>query len=92
MKFNKSKYRVLQLGRNNHMHQYSLGDDLPVRSSMEKELGVLVDNKLQCALMAKKVNGILECIKKSMASRTREVALLLISALVRPCLECCVQF
>mgnify|MGYP001852477905 CR=1 FL=1 len=57
------------------MYQYRVGADLLERSSAEKELGVLMDNRLamsqQCAPVAKKTNGIQECIKKTVVSRLR---------------------
>jgi len=61
----------------------------------KKDLGVLENEKpatsQQCVLAAQKTNHILDCIKRSVASRLREVILPLYSALVRPSLESCVQ-
>ena len=78
------------------MHHYRLRADMLESSSVERDLGVLVGDKLtmsqQRALAAKKANGVLGCIKKSVASTSREVVFSLCSALVRPHLEYSVQF
>jgi len=64
-------------------------------SPAEKDWVVLMDERLdtshQCALTTQKAKHILGCIKRSMASRSREGILPLYSALLRPHLESCIQ-
>jgi len=95
MRFGKRKCRVLYLGRNNCEYQYRLGHDLLQRSSVEKDLGVLVDDRLamiqHCAWWLRRPMASWAALKGAWpAGQWRWPPLY--SALVRPHLEYCIQF
>ncbi|GAB0206516.1 hypothetical protein GRJ2_003117200 [Grus japonensis] len=88
MKFNKAKCKVLHVGWGNPKHDYRLCG-VWIESSPEDDESLNMSQ--QCALAAQKAIHILDCIKRSVTSMSREVILPLYSPLVRPHLEYCVQ-
>jgi len=100
MRFNKAKCKVLHMGRDNPKQKYRLGGEWVDSSPEEKDLGMLVDEKInmtrQChAVSACSSEGqpypVLACIKINLSNRSREVVLPLCSTLVRSHLEYCIQ-
>lgn len=70
---NLMKCKVLHLGWGYPYYQYKLRDELLESNPGEKDLGILVDEKLhmsqQTMLVAQKANPIQGCTKRIMASR-----------------------
>jgi len=75
------------MGWGNPKHKYRLGRELIERRPEEKDLGVLVNKKInvtqQCVLAAQKANRTLGCIPSSVPRRSMEVILTPYSALAR---------
>ena len=85
----------MHLGWCDPRHEHRLAEE-PIESSpAEKDLGALVDKKLdmsqQCVPAAQKANCILGCTNRGVGSRWREGIVPLCSDLVRPHLECRIQ-
>ncbi|PKU45857.1 maestro heat-like repeat-containing protein family member 7 [Limosa lapponica baueri] len=95
-RFNKAKCRVLHLGHNNPMNGSGCGKSGWRAAWWKNDLGVLVSSRLnmnqQRDQVARKGNSKLACNRNGVASRTGKVTIKLYWALVRPHLQCCVQF
>ena len=89
--FNVKKCKVLHFGKNNPEREYVLYDHILETSDQQKDLGILVDNKLKfhshAAAAAKKANQVLGVIKKSYTTRDTYTIKTLYTAMVRPHLE-----
>ena len=74
------------MGQRNPGYTLRLGEELLKSSPVKKDLGVLVDEKLnvsqQCALVRQKANGILGSVSRGVAGRDREVIVPLSSLLL----------
>ncbi|RMC10268.1 hypothetical protein DUI87_13070 [Hirundo rustica rustica] len=84
MKFNKSKCPVLHFGRNSPCSVIGWGRcgwTVPKRKGTWGCWRQQLNMSQQCAQVGKRANGILACIRNSVASRSREVILPLYSAL-----------
>ncbi|KAF4792132.1 hypothetical protein TURU_123692 [Turdus rufiventris] len=73
MRFNKARYKVLQLDWGNSKYQHRLGDEQIQSSPAQQDSGMLLDERLdmswQWALTAQKTNRVLGCTQSSMGSR-----------------------
>ena len=77
--FNVTKCKVLHIGSNQHNRVYRLGSDCITSSTVEKDLGILVDNKLkfheQCSAVVAKANRLLGVIRRSFDCTNAEMIL-----------------
>ena len=95
MEFNVDKCKVMHLGKNNPKNSYSMAEVNLEETTEEKDLGVLIDNKLNFGKhiqnIVTRANRVLSLIIISFASLNKTMFLNLYTALIRPLLEYCVQ-
>ena len=95
MEFNVSKCKIMHLGHNNPMISYSMGGSNLEVTEVEKDLGVLIDNKLDFGnhirCIVGKANRVLGMIRVSFTCLNVPMLFNLYTALVRPLLEYCVK-
>lgn len=93
MELNKSKCKIMHIGKLNLHYEYTLSDIILEESCQENDLGIIItdNNKwdTQCSGAVKKANKILGLISRSFDHKSDEIIIPLYKALVRPLLEYC---
>ena len=95
MEFNIDKCKIMHLGHSNPKDSYVMGNTELATTTEERDLGVIIDHKLEFGKHIKtivaKANRILSLIRISFACMEKTMFLNLYLVLVRPLLEYCVQ-
>ena len=95
MEFNVDKCKIMHLGHNNPKTTYSMGGSNLEETEEERDLGVLIDNKLDFGkhirTIVGKANRVLGMIRVSFSCLNIPMMYNLYTSLVRPLLEYCVQ-
>ena len=95
MEFNVDKCKIMHLGNSNPKNSYNMGGRTLEETSEERDLGVLIDNKLDFGKHIKtivgKANKVLGMIRVSFECINIPMMYNLYTSLVRPLLEYCVQ-
>ena len=91
MVFNETKCKIMHIGRNNPIIDYSMNGIVLNVTEEERDLGVIVSSSLkpgaQCETAAKMANRVLGLISRSFHYRTKDTIVPLYKSLVRPKLE-----
>ena len=91
MNFNENKCKRFHIGQTNPHNKYTIAGIDIVESDQERDLGIIVDNKLkfhiQTAHIVNKGFSILGIIKKSFENLDEHTVPILYKTLVRPILE-----
>ena len=95
MEFNVEKCKIMHIGHNNPKNTYNMDGSNLTETLKEKDLGVLIDNKLDFGDHIKEIvgraNRMIGMIRASFACLNIKMFLNLYMALIRPLLEYCVQ-
>ena len=88
MKFNADKCKVLHLGNQNPRYKYRIGDACLYAVRDEKDMGVIVDEKLKfdthTVTQANKADRVLGLVRRIFDNLDEEMLVLLYKSLVRP--------